>query len=100
MSTTCTQSREREQWAGGGEREPVRRTPSGAASHTVYLTMAPGSVRAALMGCVVVIVATGGMILDKDQYDKVSRINGFRSGDLHLSPSSLTFRLFRKIIRK
>jgi hypothetical protein len=51
----------------------VRRAPSGAASHTVYHIMALGSVRAALMGCAAVIVATGGMILDKDQYDKVSR---------------------------
>jgi hypothetical protein len=51
--------------------------------------MAPGSVRAALMGCAVVIVATGGMILDKDQYDKVSRINRIRSGGLHLSPFHL-----------
>jgi hypothetical protein len=54
--------------------------------------MAPGSVRAALMGCVAIIVAAGGMILDKDQYDKVSRINRVRSGDLHLSPYALTFR--------
>jgi hypothetical protein len=54
--------------------------------------MAPGSVRAALMGCVAIIVAAGGMILDKDQYDKVSRINRVRSGDLHLSPYAPTFR--------
>ncbi len=70
----------------------MRQAPSGAASHTVYLTMAPGSVRAALMGCAAIIVAAGGMILDKDQYDKVSRINRVRCGDLHLSPSAFTFR--------
>ncbi len=80
---------------GGGEREPVRRRPSGAASHTVYLTMAPGSVRAALMGCAVVIVATGGMILDNDQYNKFSRIRG----GLYSIPLPLTFRML-KIIRK
>jgi hypothetical protein len=79
--------RERAMGGGGGsEREHVWRAPSGAASHTVYLAMAPGSVRAALMGCVAIIVAAGGMILDKDQYDKVSRINRVRGGELHLSP--------------
>jgi hypothetical protein len=49
-------------------RKPVRQ----AASHTVALTMACRPGLTALMGCIAVLAALGGTVLDDDQFDKVS----------------------------
>jgi hypothetical protein len=64
LHTEQRQSRSR----GGAVRKPVRQ----AASHTVALTMACRPGLTALMGCIAVLAALGGTVLDDDQFDKVS----------------------------